>query len=510
MDDEVVLRRSCEFPSAEQQFLKLTERLSSDDTMSMRHSALENLITIEGRELLRLLFEEQIKLRGYCDVGASITGSDGIIRTHKRIRKRTLISVFGAVDIERMGYGSRGEASLFLKDAILNLPMDSYSHGIKRLMAKETAKSSFDEAIDTIKEMTGVLIPKRQAEIMARKMVGDFDQFYLNQSLSESNHIVDALPIVVLTTDGKGIVMRREDLRALTKKKAEEATHKFKKRMSRGEKANAKRMSTVASVYSIERFVRSPEQVIGELTATESSPSSRPRPIAKRVWASIEKEAVEVTEDMFSEALRRDPEKQKQWVCLIDGDWRQLARVRSQAKKIGVNLTIIMDIIHVIEYLWKAARAFYDETDLEVEKWVTKRLTSILQGKAGHVAAGMRRSATLRNLSERVREPIEKCATYLLKRTTYLRYDIYLKEGFPIATGVIEGACRHLIKDRMDVTGARWSLQGAEAIIKLRSLRSSGDFDRYWEFYEEQEYLRNHYSQYANSSIFDHVFQKQA
>lgn len=505
--DAVILTTPFKFESAEQQFLKLTKHLSSPDTIGMRHSALENLITVEGRELLRRLFEEHIKLRGHCAAGASITGSDGIIRTHKRLRKRTLISVFGEVEIERIGYSARGESSLFLKDALLNLPMDSYSHGIKRLIAKEAAKNSFDEAIDTVKEMTGVLIPKRQAEIIVKKVVDDFDQFYTNQSLSESEHTVNVLPIVVLTTDGKGIVMRREDLREITKKKAEASEHKFKKRMSRGEKANAKRMSTVASVYSIAKFVRTPEQIIGELTAKESCSGERPRPVAKRVWASIEKEAVQVTADMFNEALRQDPQKQKQWVCLVDGDWRQLVRIRERAKKVGVNLTIIMDIIHVIEYLWKAARAFYDETDSEVEKWVTKRLHGILQGKAGHVAAGIRRSATLRNLSEKSREPIEKCAGYLLKRTPYLRYDLYLKEGFPIATGIIEGACRHLIKDRMDVTGARWSLKGAEAIIKLRSLRSSGDFDRYWEFHEDQEYLRNHFSQYANPTIIEQQLQ---
>ena len=172
--DAVILTTPFKFGSAEQQFLKLTKQLSSPDTIGMRHSALENLITVEGRELLRRLFEEHIKLRGHCDAGASVTGSDGIIRTHKRLRKRTLISVFGEVEIERMGYSARGESSLFLKDALLNLPMDSYSHGIKRLIAKEAAKNSFDEAIDTVKEMTGVLIPKRQAEIIVKKVVDDF------------------------------------------------------------------------------------------------------------------------------------------------------------------------------------------------------------------------------------------------------------------------------------------------------------------------------------------------
>jgi len=92
---------------------------------------------------------------------------------------------------------------------------------------------------------------------------------------------------------------------------------------------------------------------------------------------------------------------------------------------------------------------------------------------------------------------VDKCANYLLKYAEFLRYDQYLVSGLPIATGVIEGACRHLIKDRMDLTGARWSLQGAEAVLRLRSLRSSGDFEEYWRFHEKEELERNHVTRYA-------------
>jgi len=496
------LKTSSGFETSHEQFLKLTQVLSSSNTMHMRHSSLENLITVEGRELMRRLFEEHLKLRGHDDIGQSVKGSDGRVRTHKRIQKRKLISVFGEVEIERMGYGARGTTSIFPKDAFLNLPTESYSHGIRRLIAKEVSKNSFEEAIGAVKEMTGVMVPKRQAEILARKAAEDFDVFYINQNLSEAEDAHE-LPLIVLTTDGKGIVMRREDLREATRKKANSSKHKLNKRLSRGEKANAKRMSTVASVYNIALFLRTPEQIIGELTAKESYAAARPRPLAKRIWASVEKEAIEVTEDIFREALRRDPQKHKQWVCLIDGCPRQLNRIRAQARKFKVNLTIILDITHVIEYLWKASRSFYEESSHEVEKRVTKRLQGILHGKAGHVAAGMRRAATLRNISDKAREPVEKCANYLIKYSPYLRYNLYLKEGYPIATGVIEGACRHLIKDRMDLTGARWSLEGAEAVIKLRSIRSSGDFDRYWDFHEDQEYFRNHHSRYENPSILD-------
>jgi hypothetical protein len=132
---------------------------------------------------------------------------------------------------------------------------------------------------------------------------------------------------------------------------------------------------------------------------------------------------------------------------------------------------------------------------------VEERLSRILFGDSSQVAAGMRRSATLRGLTKRRRKTVDACANYLLGHTRYLRYDRYLAAGLPIATGVVEGACRHLIADRMDLTGARWSLAGAEAVLRLRALRSSGDFDEYWRFHERCEYERNHASRYQGGKV---------
>ena len=118
-----------------------------------------------------------------------------------------------------------------------------------------------------------------------------------------------------------------------------------------------------------------------------------------------------------------------------------------------------------------------------------------------HVAAGLRRSATRRGLEGSRRQAADKAANYLLKYKHMMRYDKYIAAGYPIATGVIEGACRHLIGDRMDLTGARWGLQGAEAVLKLRALRSSGDFDAYWRFHQKREHQRNHAVRYADGEV---------
>ena len=185
---------------------------------------------------------------------------------------------------------------------------------------------------------------------------------------------------------------------------------------------------------------------------------------------------------MFDEAGSRDPDKRKTWVALVDGNKSQIRTLRRIAGKRKIQLTIIVDIIHVIEYLWDAGRVFYPQGGPELEKWVEQRVLKLLEGSAGHVAGGMRRSATKRNLTTDCRKPVDTCAQYLLNHLPYLRYDRYLAKGFPIATGVIEGACRHLVKDRMEKTGARWSLTGAEAVLSLRALRCSNDFDEYWQF----------------------------
>ena len=166
---------------------------------------------------------------------------------------------------------------------------------------------------------------------------------------------------------------------------------------------------------------------------------------------------------------------------------------------------MVCDIIHVLEYLWKAAWAFFPKADPKAEVWVNERFISILKGKSSLVAAGIRRSATNRKFKKADREAIDRCADYLLNKSPYLNYDDYLDQGFPIATGVIEGACRHLIKDRMDLTGARWSLAGAEAILRIRSVKSSGDFTDYWAFHEQQEFNRNHKSKYRKPSTINRI-----
>lgn len=494
------------FEYSTEQFMSLTSQLQSLTTKDMRHSELENLIDCEGRELLRRLLQDHLSLRAKQEqeVGltSTVVGAEGAERTHKRDgTSRRLMSIFGPVSVERIQYSGRGMGSLHPVDTGLNLPAEMYSHGVRRRVAEEAARGSFDETVSALKRTMGVAIPKRQTEQLAVRAATDFDEFYQARVAASREDAASTGSIVVVSTDGKGIVMRKKDLREQTRKAATNENHKLQKRLSKGEKRNCKRMAMVATVYTVTPFVRSPDDIVKNLDGVidAADKQKRPRPENKRVWASVEKPANDVIAEAFTEAKLRDPNGTKQWVGLVDGNKAQLHAFEQQAEKHGVDLTLILDIIHVIEYLWKAATVFCKEGTPEIEAWVLERLLRILNGQASQVAAGIRRSATKRGIGSNKRKPADTCANYLLKYKDFLHYDEYLAKGFPIATGVIEGACRYLINDRLGITGARWGLHGAEAILRLRSLRTSGDFEQYWKFHQEQEYIRNHKDRYADA-----------
>jgi len=493
-----ILPAAVPFYEADMNFDDLKSFLLSREAGSLSHSDLEREIEEKGRELLRTLLQAHLDQRGPGEVAGPVRDAEGTARSKTRLHKRTLGSVFGSVEVNRTGYGGAGLESLHPLDAELNLPVERYSHEVRRRCAVEASKGSFDEAVESLSEHSGTQVPKRQLEELVVRAATDFESYYEHRSGSCTVSPEDSL--LVLSFDGKGVAMLPKDLREPTRKAAEKRRHKLEKRLSKGEKRHAKRMATVAAVYTVAPHVREPEQVARGLAPIHMVEKvKRPKPKDKRVWASLEKSPEEVIEQAFEEAQRREPSHKKQWVALVDGNKTQLKILPQKAKKYGVDLTVVLDLIHVTEYLWTASTAFHDEESRERENWVSTRLLRILCGQSSTVAGGIRRSATLRELNGKARQAVDSCCDYLLRHASYLRYDQYLKMGMPIATGVIEGACRHLVKDRMELTGARWSLAGAEAVLRLRALRASGDFEEYWEYHETQEYKRNHAAHYAGA-----------
>ena len=516
------------FAAARARFEQLLRVAGSEETQRMQHSDLERLLAEQGQELMRELYQNCVDQQAQAEVADEVVDATGKERTRKRTQQRELETIFGTVEVQRTGYGAEGAASLHPLDAQLNLPDERYSLEVRRRAALEASKNSFDETVETLSRYTGAAIGKRQVEELVGRAAQDFDAFYQrrHQQAAEAQAAEaaaeppaatgavpeDAVPedavhaagLLVISSDAKGVVMHRQDLRPATRKASERTRSKLGTRLSKGEKRNRKRMATVAAVYSVASHVRTPEQMLAVLARDEEAEQKsplRPRPQHKRVWASLEQEPREVLQEAFREALQRDPQGNRRWVAVVDGNKTQLTILKELAEHYGVQLTIVLDIFHVLEYLWKAGHALAAEGSAELEQWVLHRLGRVLEGRAPHVAAGMRRSATKRRLATRKREPVDRCANYLLKYQGYLAYDQYLAAGFPIGSGVIEGACRHLVKDRLGITGARWRLRGADAVLRLRALRSSGDFDDYWRFHEAQEWQRTHRQRYADGQV---------
>jgi len=277
------------------------------------------------------------------------------------------------------------------KDGLLNLPRNSYSFGLQKLIVQEAIRGSFEEGLESIERMVGLKIPKRQAEKIVLNASGYFYRFYEQYKISQRQTDPPSF-LLILTLDGKGIAMRKEALKEATARRAEKNPHKFKQRLYRGEKKNFKRIAAVASVYLVEPFRRNPEDIIEELF--EEKPTTirqkRPKPFEKRVWASLEHSFKIVVSEMFQEAKQKDPNQQYEWVALVDGDRKQIIYLLQEAKKQGVSITIVCDFIHVLEYLWEASHTFFGGAD-ESEQWVKERLLRILQGKSSSTAAGMLR-----------------------------------------------------------------------------------------------------------------------
>jgi len=384
-------------------------------------------------------------------------------------------------------------------DCALNLPPELYSHAVRRRVAEHAASASFDEVTAALHARTGVAVGKRQVEELAARGAQDFDDFYAAREVA----IEATSDLLVLSFDGKGIPMRRQDLRPQTRKAADATPRRLRTRLTKGEKRHRKRMAEVAAVYTVAPYVRTTNDVLADLRPVRDveSKRDRPRPTNKRVWASVSKPTEDVIHAAFEEARRRDPEKKRRWVVLVDGNKDQLRLIKKAARKVGVAITILADVIHVIEYLWKAAYAFQADGSKEAEAWVQQRLMWLLQGEHAKVRANLRRNARDRALEGAALKPVTSCLRYLKGVRHYLAYDEALAAGLPIATGVIEGACRYLVKDRMEKTRARWSLQGAEAVLRLRALVASRDFDAYWAFHLEREQARHHRDRYADGVV---------
>ncbi len=482
------------FAVSKAMFAALAAELAGPAAAGLTACELEDLLDERGREVIRQLLQDHFDLRAAREEQQArehpgpVTGADGIARTRLETgHGRALATLFGTVRVTRCAWRCPGAGNFSPADAALSLPAGRHSHTLAKLAAIEAARGSFDAAHAAIARRCGPVMGKRQAEESVVHAAADIPAFYaarIPQPCTRGS-------LVVVSADRKGIVMRPGALRAATAKAAAKLG-KMRTRLSAGEKPNRKRMACLVTVYDAEPAERLPHDVIappgGRHGAREPRPG--PRALAKWLAGSVRRDPGEVIAAAFDEAGARDPGRLRTWVVLVDGAEHQLDLIRAEAARRDAEIHVVIDIIHVLEYLWGAAWSLHEAGDPAAEDWVAARALAVLAGDSDRAAQEIAAEAGAAGLAGSQRNGAAACVRYLENKREFLRYDHALDAGWPIATGVIEGACRHLIADRLDIGGARWGLDGAEAVLTLRAVIASGDFEEYWRFHLKREHQR--------------------
>jgi hypothetical protein len=424
-----------------------------------------------GRAALGQLFA----LLGTGDLGDAVTLPDG--RTCERLpelHRRRYVSIFGEFTLWRTAYGSReGQQIDFVPlDNRLQLPESPFSYVLQDWDQALCAEQAFGQAGGTVARMLNLQQSVDSLERMNAQMAEHVTAFREDRPRPDPDTEGEVL---VTSADGKGIVMRRP---------AEAPAPPAHR--SKGEKASQKRMATVGTAYTVDRYVRTPAEVVAALFRDGPEPSARPQPCHKRVWASLPQEdkagRVQPSQEvvyawLLNEVAERNRGLHREMVHLGDGQealW-QARRASLPAR----NTTDILDLLHVTPRLWQAAHVFYREGSPEAEAFARQRILRVLQGQVAGVVRGLRAMGTKRGLRGAKKQTLAKACAYLWSNRARMRYDEYLAKGYPIASGVIEGACRHLVKDRMERAGMHWTPAGAQAMLDVRSTYVNGDWEEY-------------------------------
>jgi hypothetical protein len=408
-----------------------------------------------------------LQMQGDGDVGETVETPDGKeVRRLPEPHRRTYHSIFGPFTLTRFVYGTREGQRIELVplDARLELPESEYSYLLQDWAGTLCVEHAFSRTAETLQAILGLSLPVDSLERMSRKMAESVEGFRASLGKPPAKQEGE---ILVVTADGKGIPMRRPaDQRPVGA------------RRKKGEKANKKQMATIGCVYTVDPKPRTPEEVVEALF--RERPARRPdatvEPVAqhKRVWSSLTYEVgdshVDAETEVFTwmareaRARRRDDQPM---VCLMDGQrslWTSCATHLASE-----DLVEVLDFLHATSYLWEAAYLFHAEGSDEASAFVRDRTLRLLRGEVGYVIGGLRQMATKRGLSAAKQKKLTRICNYFHRNRSRMRYDEYLAAGYPIASGVIEGACRHLVKDRMERAGMRWTIDGAQAMLDLRS-----------------------------------------
>lgn len=393
-------------------------------------------------------------------------------------RVRSYVSAFGPTPFERDVYATREtqRQEVVPLDARLGLPESDTSYLLQKWSGAQFVKESYKESRTTLEGILGFAPSVNCLEDMATQASEHAEVFFEQQTPVDP---ATEAEILVATSDCKGVPMRKVD----APRRKVGGDQPRGKRLKKGEKNGQKRMACVGGVYSVSPYCRTVEDVLNEILRKEKQ-KERPEPQNKRLRAVLTREvdgqevnAKDVIFDwLANEVQQRDPHERRTVVAVMDGETklRDLQELKIR-RAIG-----ILDIWHVTEYLWKLAYCFHHEGSDEAKAFVETYLRKLLEGKVTRVIGGIRQMATkCGDLSEAKGEKLEQYLNYFAERREYMKYDEYLAAGYPIGSGVVEGACRHLVKDRMERSGMRWRIAGAQAILTLRAIYVNEDWDAF-------------------------------
>ena len=452
--------------------------IMSGEAAALPLHEVEQEVARQGREAMRLALQAHLNAYGTGRVGPvlSVTGPDGQERPYvaRRVDEAGIETIFGRVEARRTAYVHPAQSSIHPLDEARQLPSRSFSYEVQRRVVEEAVRGPYAEGLESLERNLGLEIPKRSAEQILRDAPQDFDEFYRRRSATAAG---PSSPILVASADGKGIPLVKP-----------EGAGRVVRR-TKGQKANKKKMATVATVFTQAPRVRTPEEITASLFDEEAPAATKsPGPEHKRVWASLAKPREDVFAEIAAEVARRNPLLDKLVAMLTDGD----PMLERMARQYLPGALLILDFLHVSERLWLAGHALFGEGTDEAREWVRDHVLRILRGEVSQVVKGMRQSVTKRGLKGERAKAVLTGAAYFRRNRHRMQYDMYLSLGLPIASGAVEGACRHLVKDRMERAGMRWIIPGAEAMLQMRAIKLSGDFDEYWQFHIVRDQERLH------------------
>lgn len=495
----MITAKEFDFLKAQAQFEEMCEFVRQAGEEGQRVDQVERGLFPKAMEMCLHMLQAFVAAHGDGDEGEEIQREDRTLRRLEQPHDKRYLSIFGELIISRYVYGTReGQAIEWVPlDASLGLPAGENSYVLEDWLQRLCVKEAFGESVADLRAWLGTTVSVRTAEGMNRKLAEYSEGYRLNQGMPSPQ---EDEQILVATADGKGVPMRRP----LEQRLQEEATagqttaamppDASGKKDGSTRRSGKKQMAYVGAVYSIAPFARTAEDVIDEVRRRKCSPG-RPRPAQKHLWAQMTQieqgeiwpAAPSLFIAMAVECYQRDPRRQKTLICLMDGE-RQLWSLQEEwfGRAVG-----ILDLFHAMKRLWEVAHCIHAEKSPAASEFVTHHLRMLLEGKVSYVIRSFRRLLRQHRLPRCKRETVESAITYYENNRQHMRYDEYLAAGYPIASGVIEGACHHFVKDRMEGAGMRWELEGAQAMLSLRAVYLNGQWDDFlaYRIVKEQELL---------------------